>query len=76
MEDMMSDEPRTLGNELADVFAMLHPSMMPALRLQLEAFKRDALDDQQDALAERADKAIAAVDLVIAEQDALEQQTH
>jgi hypothetical protein len=68
--------PRIFDNELADVFAMLHPSMMPALRLQLEAFKRDALEDQQEALAQRADRAIEAIDLVIAEQEALDQSTN
>lgn len=63
---------KTYDNELADVFAMLHPATLPVLKRLFEDFKRDAEDDGQAELIGRADKAIAAVALVIAEQDALD----
>lgn len=72
---------KTYDNELTDVFAMLHPATLPMLKRMFEDFRRDAEDDGQaeliaraDGQAEliaRADEAIAAVALVLAEQDAL-----
>lgn len=62
---------KTYDNELADVFAMLHPATLPMLKRMFEDFRRDAEDDGQAELIARADKAIAVVALVIAEQDAL-----
>lgn len=62
---------KTYDNELADVFAMLHPATLPMLKRMFEDFRRDAEDDGQTELIARADKAIAAVALVMAEQDAL-----
>lgn len=62
---------KTYDNELADVFAMLHPATLPMLKRMFEDFKRDAEDDGQAELIARADKALAAVALVVAEQDAL-----
>jgi hypothetical protein len=63
---------KTYDNELADVFAMLHPATLPMLKRMFEDFKRDAEDDGQADLIARADKAIAAVSLVVAEQGALD----
>jgi hypothetical protein len=63
---------KTLDNELADVFAMLHPATLPMLKRMFEDFRRDAEDDGQAELIARADKAIAAVSLVVTEQDALD----
>jgi hypothetical protein len=60
---------KTYDNELADVFAMLHPATLPMLKHMFEDFKRDAEDDGQTELIDRADKAIAAVALVMAEQE-------
>jgi hypothetical protein len=62
---------KTHDNELADVFAMLHPATLPMVKRMFEDFRRDAEDDGQAELIARADKAIAAVTLVMAEQDAL-----
>jgi hypothetical protein len=63
---------KTFNDELADVFAMLHPAALPMLKRMFEDFRRDAKDDGELALVTRADKAIAAVTLVIDEQTALE----
>jgi hypothetical protein len=63
---------KTFDNELADVFAMLHPATLPMLKRLFEDFKRDAEDDGQAELMARADKAIAAVALVMAEQETLD----
>jgi hypothetical protein len=62
---------KTYDNELADVFAMLHPATLPMLKRMFEDFKRDAEDDGQAELIARADKAITAVALVMAEQETL-----
>jgi hypothetical protein len=63
---------KTFDNELADVFAMLHPAMLPMLKLMFEDFKRDAEDDGQAELARRADKAIAAVVIGMQQQHAID----
>lgn len=62
---------KTYDNELADLFAMLHPATLPMLKRMFEDFRRDAEDDGQAELIARADKAIAAVALVMAEQESL-----
>jgi len=62
---------KTYDNELADVFAMLHPATLPMLKRMFEDFRRDAEDDGQAELIARADKAIGAIALVMAEQEAL-----
>ena len=56
---------KTFDNEIADVFAMLHPATLPMLQVMFEDFKRDADDDDQAELTARADKALAAVNLLM-----------
>jgi hypothetical protein len=63
---------RTFNDELADIFAMLHPAALPMLKRMFEDFRRDAEDNDEPLLMARADKAITAVTLVIDEQTALE----
>ncbi len=62
---------KTFNDELADIFAMLHPATLPMLKLMFEDFKRDAEDDGHKDLMARADKAISAIMLVIQKQNAL-----
>ena len=63
---------KKFDDELADVFAMLHPAALPMLKRMFEDFRRDADDNDEPLPITRADKAIAAVTLVIDEQTALE----
>lgn len=62
---------KTYDNELANVFAMLHPAALLMLKRVFEDFRRDAEDDGEAELIARADEAMAAVALVIAEHEAL-----
>jgi hypothetical protein len=55
---------RTFDNELANVFAMLHPATLPMLKRMFEDFRRDAEDDGDSDRVARAERAIGAVLLV------------
>ena len=63
-----------MSESLADLFAMLRPDLLVAVRDQLSGFRNDAAD--QPALAVLADDAIKACEIVLAEQEALDVCTH
>jgi hypothetical protein len=57
---------KRFDDELANVFAMLHPATLPMLQRMFEDFKRDLEDGCQDAeWIDRADRAIGAVAVVL-----------
>jgi hypothetical protein len=58
---------RTFDNDLANIFAMLHPATLPMLKRLFEDFRRDAEDDGHSDLVARAERAISAVLLVMNE---------
>jgi hypothetical protein len=60
---------RHYDEELADVLAMLHPATVPMLQRLFEVFKREV--DGQTDLMKRADRAIAAVEPVMEQQNDL-----
>jgi hypothetical protein len=54
-------------NEIANVLAMLHPATLPMLKGMFQDFRNDAEDDGDMELIARADRAIEAVDMLIAD---------